>query len=135
MTALWLLGKDQDPAFKKVRDWTAENDGDKMVIEMAVALGASAPKRVEEAVAVEPNLPAARPAAAPETVSPAATTETTAAPEPNQLAEEIAPEVNQPAETILAEPNQSEPAAATEPNQPKAPPAEPNDIIDDILKS
>lgn len=125
MTSLWLLGKDQDPAFKKVRDWTAENDSDTMVIEMAVALGAPVPKRVEETAAVEPNLPA-RPVAAPaiKTVPPAATTEKAVVPESNQPETAVVPEPNQPAEAVVAEPN-----------QPQAKPAEPNDVIDDILKS
>lgn len=126
MTALWLLGKDQNPAFKKVRDWTAENDSDKMVVEMAVALGSPAPKRAEEAAAAEPNLPArALASPATKTVPPAAAT----------IQKTVAPEPNQPAARVAAEPNQSEKAAATEPNRPQAKPAEPNDVIEDILKS
>jgi hypothetical protein len=107
-----------------------------MVVEMAVAMGASAPKRAEDAVAVEPNLPA-RPLAAPvtQTAHPTEATEKVVVTEPNQPTAEVVPEANQPAMAISAEPNQPEKAAATEPNQPQAKPAEPNDIIDDILKS
>ena len=47
MTALWLLGKGNDQSFRKVCDWTAKNDDDKMVLEMAAALGATvSPERL-----------------------------------------------------------------------------------------
>jgi hypothetical protein len=160
MTALWLLGKDDDTAFRKVRDWTAQNDDNKMVLEMAAALGAVvSPERfakaasaaestesVRLATAAEPNLFAnsASAAAGALPFSTASPEKKTALPEPNQAAKAVVPEPprteetasvssNQPA--VSAEPNQPEKTILTEPNQPQEEKSDTNDIIEDILKS
>ncbi|MBW8041534.1 MAG: hypothetical protein FVQ85_16275 [Planctomycetes bacterium] len=45
MMALYLLAKYQDSDFSKVLDWTAKYDSNKFVRDMAIALGAAAPKQ------------------------------------------------------------------------------------------
>ena len=45
MMALYLLSKANDSNFDKVLDWTAKNDSNKNVRDMAIALGRSAPER------------------------------------------------------------------------------------------
>ena len=44
MMALYLLAKDADSEFAKVLDWAAKNDSNKLVRDMAVALGNSKPQ-------------------------------------------------------------------------------------------
>jgi hypothetical protein len=152
MTALWLLGKNGDPAFKKVLDWTAKNGNDKFVLDMASALGATPPPpelAVNESspeaneplklAAKEPNLPSRS--------SVASTSKTAETPpasgqivfaEPNRPIRAVLAEPNQPAKAASAEPNQPQKAASAEPNQPpKAAPEEPNspDILEQLLKS
>ncbi|MDO8304011.1 MAG: hypothetical protein Q7T18_12310 [Sedimentisphaerales bacterium] len=118
MTALWLLGKNVDPAFKKVRDWTAQNDSDQMVIDMAIAIGAPALQQVVETSPVEPQPEAV--------VKPK---------KADQPAKAVVAETNQPATTVSTEPNLPETVAVAEPNQPhKKKNNEPNDVIEDILK-
>ena len=120
MTALWLLGKNANPAFKKVCDWTAQNDGDQMVIDMAVALGAPAPQVVVESSPIESEQPTIA------VVQPK---------EAHQPAKTVVAEANKPATTVSVEPNTPTKAVAAEPNQPQKKKAdEPNDVIEDILK-
>jgi len=49
MMALYLLAKSQDSDFTKVLDWTAKYDSSKLVRNMAIELGAAAPKSKEPA--------------------------------------------------------------------------------------
>jgi len=49
MMALYLLAESQDGDFSKVLDWTANYDANKLVRDMAIALGATAPKPKEPA--------------------------------------------------------------------------------------
>jgi len=47
MTALYLLAKDAGGKFDRVLQWAAKNDPDKLVRDMAVALGGTVPKATE----------------------------------------------------------------------------------------
>ena len=47
MMALYLLTESQGRDFNKVLDWTANYDANKLVRDMAIALGAAAPKPKE----------------------------------------------------------------------------------------
>jgi len=47
MMALYLLAKDADGKFDRVLQWAAKNDPDKLVRDMAVALGGTVPKAIE----------------------------------------------------------------------------------------
>jgi hypothetical protein len=146
MTALWLLGKDGAPAFRKVRDWAAEHDSEAIVVEMAVALGAPVPQRAAESSTVEPNMPVKAEPNTPASREPNMPAPAAAAAVPPAAPKAVVPEPNQPEKIVIPEPNQLPPAAVVEPNQPEkaatpepnqAPKkaGEPNDTIEDILKS
>ncbi len=57
MMALYLLAKNADGEFAKVLDWTAKNDSNKLVRNMAVALGAFRPQTPEPAELMTPGEP------------------------------------------------------------------------------
>lgn len=57
MMALYLLAESQDSDFSKVLDWTANYDSNKLVRDMAIALGAVAPKSEEPANPTAPGTP------------------------------------------------------------------------------
>jgi hypothetical protein len=151
MTALWLLGKEHDPGFTRVRDWTAKNDDDKSVLQMAAALGATvAPEKLAKAIAGETDEPlrlAVKEVGPTEnspfllpspdnnvSSEPNKSVKATAAPQ--QPAISASSEPNIPAKPEITEPNAPEENKAIEPNATQENKAvEPNDIIEDILKS
>ena len=48
LMAIYLLAKFQDKNFSKVLEWTVRHDSNRIVRDMAVALGASVPERPEQ---------------------------------------------------------------------------------------
>jgi tetratricopeptide (TPR) repeat protein len=57
MMAVYLLAESQGGDFSKVLDWTANYDSNKLVRDMAIALGAAATKSVESATPTTPGTP------------------------------------------------------------------------------
>ncbi len=57
MMAVYLLAESQGGAFSKVLDWTANYDSNKLVRDIATALGAAEPKSKEPATPTAPETP------------------------------------------------------------------------------
>ena len=63
MMAIYLLAKAQDTNFKKVLDWMAKHDSNKLVRDIATALGATVPELQEPTTQPPPEIPEKQPPA------------------------------------------------------------------------
>ncbi len=104
LMAMYVLAKNQGSSFRKVLDHIARYDSNKLVREMAVALGGTAPETTTTKQPAEPNKPANQPQQPAEPNKPAT--------QPKQSMPQQAAEPNKPA----TQPKQTSPLQPAEPN-------------------